>query len=132
MEKYSLYEPIIQNKIAEFTKEISLLCGEPITLEAQYQAPLTPQSIVERVSEKLEVPVKLIKSKSRKQEVQDAGRIATKLIHDKFPKLSLLGISVFIKQGGCDHTSVIARLRRHDNLIITDKQYIQKYNLCKL
>lgn len=129
---YSIYDPVIQNKIAELAKEISLLCGEPITLEAHYQVPITPQSIVERVSEKLEIPVKEIKSKSRKQPIQDAGRIATALIHSYFPRLTLLGISVIVKDGGCDHSSIIARLQRHDDLIKTDKVYISKFNLCKI
>jgi chromosomal replication initiator protein len=76
---------------------------------------LKPTKIVEYVNQRFEVNISM---RSRKQEIVFARQIAMHLLR-KFTRLSLQEISEYT--GVTDHTTVIAGLKRLDNLIETEE-----------
>lgn len=129
MEKYSIFEPFIQNKIAEFSKEISELCGQSYVFEAKHPEPVTPELVMENVCKMLKVNKDEVMGRSRRRPVIDAGFICSVLIRDMGYGCKATGVHV--KHKPLDHASVLARWRQHENLLKTDRAYRNKYELCK-
>src|SRR3546814_18496658 len=74
----------------------------------------------ERVSDYFEIPVKSVKSKSRKREIVQARQISMYLAKSH-TKASLKSIGQFF--GGRDHSTVIYACQTVDDLIDTDKKF---------
>lgn len=89
---------------------------------------LKPEFIIEMVSQKLHIPVDNILSHSRKGPIQDANRVATWLV--------LQNCGLHLNEVGRvfnrDHSSIVVRRGRHQDLMITDKTYKRKFEMCKL
>lgn len=87
-----------------------------------------PAFIIALVSQKLHISVDNILGHSRKQPIQDANRVATALVI-QYCGLPLIAIGKVFNR---DHSSIIIRRERHEDLMITDKSYQRKFELCKL
>lgn len=130
-EKYSLYEPKVQAKLIDFSKEISDLIGYTVILEAKLPEPISPDYIVRHVCEMLGLDIDFVKSKSRKKEAVEAYQIATIMIRDRFHP-SLKEIAKTVKTTPVDHSSIIFRLQQHEDWMESDKSYKRKFELCKI
>lgn len=92
-------------------------------------------NIISLVAEKLDVPIFQLLSKSRERGVQDAAKIATYLVRHNHRMLSLKQIGRFMRREDIeplDHSTVINRLKKHDDLMCTDKDYRYKFNKIKM
>lgn len=127
----NLYEPFIQNRIAEFSKEISMLIGEPTVFEPKFPEPLTPEEVFEHVCTTLELDKDFVRSASRKTEVVEASQIAAVLIRDNF-KSTLKEVGRIIKFKPMDHSSILHKYKQHEDWIQTDMGYRRKFNKCKI
>ena len=90
-----------------------------------------PQTILAVISKRLDIPVKDILGTCRNREFMDAAKIATFILRDKFPTLTLHQLGELLSDSKqLDHSTVIHRLKQHKELFLVDKVYKNKCKLC--
>ena len=127
----SIYEPEIQQMIADWSFKLSEIIGEQIILEPKIPEPITPDYILKHVCDMLGLDVGFVKGKSRKKEAVEAYQISAVMIRDRFHP-SLKEIAKAVKNIPVDHSSIIFRLQQHDDWMETDPTYRSKFNLCRI
>lgn len=91
----------------------------------------TPEALFEHVCEVLKLDKDWVRRSTRKTEAVEATQIAAVLIRDNF-KIGLSAIGRIVKAKPLHYSSVIHKHRQHDDWIITDKWYREKFNKCKI
>lgn len=86
--------------------------------------------VLKAVSETLNMPIELIKSRSRKRDVVDARRISLKLIRTKCgtKKKRPTLISIGNTFSGIHHSSILHSLYVYDDLFNRDREFTDKCN----
>tara|TARA_R110000868_G_scaffold203612_2_gene451518 strand:- start:1884 stop:2258 length:375 start_codon:yes stop_codon:yes gene_type:complete len=87
----------------------------------------TPDEVIKRVSERLNIPIFELKGKSRKREIVDANMMLSFLLRS-YLKLSFKSIAKILNR---DHSTIIYRVNEHEKLVISDRGYRQKFEKCK-
>ena len=88
---------------------------------------ITPKEVLKRVSERLNIPIEVITGKCRKTEIQDAAKIVTYLLRFQL-QMKYREITEVI---GRDHTTLIHRIKEHENLLFSSRKYRDKFEKCK-
>lgn len=93
---------------------------------------ITVAAILETTSIVTNFKVNQLKNKSRKRDLQNAKKIATALCYELLPELSLCSIGRLISKYPLDHSTVLSRLKKHNDFLQTERNYRQLYLKCKI
>jgi len=98
-----------------------------LMIGAEIDGTYSPERMLEVIAHALEVDTTSYTQKSRLREIVELRFIASRLLRQYFPTLTLQQISMYY--GGQDHTSVINGLARAAMLLdCKDEEFTRKYN----
>ena len=99
------------------------------TIPGIYREAPTQDSIINAVCKYFNITKDQLTQKTRKREIVEARQVACVLIRKNFPRLSYEKIGNML--GGLNHATMIHAIKKVDNMLATDKAFIQTFNRIK-